>query len=76
MPGTPAKKFGRSEQAGRRLREARQQLHLTRQAAGRKVGLTRVTVWRIEEGVTEAKHAHVVTLARLLGVSLDSLHED
>ncbi len=66
----------RTREAGRRLAQARTERGLSQEQVARRTSLSRRTVWRIETGRVNAPHGHIVTLARVLGLRLDSLHDD
>jgi transcriptional regulator with XRE-family HTH domain len=53
---------------GERLRELREERVFSQRELARLAGLTHVTVWRLENGYSEARPATIRKLAGVLGV--------
>lgn len=60
------------EEMGKRLRWARESISLSQEKVAEKVGATRTTITRIENGTTEDPHSVLLLrLARVYDISID-----
>lgn len=66
-----AMKKTKPEEIGKRLLDARQKKDLSQQQVADRIGTTRNTISRYEQGVREPSCAVIVSLARIYGVSAD-----
>lgn len=61
------------EKVGERLRERREQLHMTQREVAQAIGVAQPVYQRFEKGIFECSYAQLAALCRLFDVSADFL---
>ena len=72
----PESVLARRRAIGVQIREAREQVDLTQERLAERADLDRVTIVRIETGVSSARLDHLLMIADALGVPLSHLVRD